>query len=113
MLIYSNDIDYLSCFSIARSSSSYYNSCMDTLIVSFNRQLPPPPMKIDFARLCKELREELGYTQDEMATFLGIAKRTYNYWESGEREPSARVAYWLAQIHDELEANKNKKEFTQ
>lgn len=71
-------------------------------------QIPPPPRSVDFARLCKELREKLGYTQDEMARFLGVAKRTYNYWESGSREPSARVAFWLASIMEDLEREEKK-----
>ncbi|MEW6737350.1 MAG: helix-turn-helix transcriptional regulator [Acidobacteriota bacterium] len=63
-----------------------------------------PPSPVNFAELCKELRQELHFTQEEMAKFLGVARRTYNYWESGEREPSAEVAFWLAQMKQKMES---------
>lgn len=39
-----------------------------------------------FERLAEE-RGGLGKNQDEMANIGGVAKRTYCYYESGEREP--------------------------
>src|SRR4030042_5525486 len=31
----------------------------------------------------KEIRKEIGYTQEEMAAFLGIGNKTYCRWENG------------------------------
>jgi transcriptional regulator with XRE-family HTH domain len=39
----------------------------------------------------RELREQLGYTQQQFATRLGIATRTLWQWESGKVEPSFTV----------------------
>lgn len=65
-------------------------------------KISPPKKDYEFGKLCLELRRMLDYTQDEMARFLGVALRTYKYWEAGEREPSARIAFWLAEMHKEL-----------
>lgn len=42
--------------------------------------------KLFCERLLAE-RKRLGFTQDEMAAYGGVAKRTYCNYESGEREP--------------------------
>lgn len=34
----------------------------------------------------KRLREEQGYTQAEIADWLGVSRRTVEGWESGRRE---------------------------
>jgi len=43
-----------------------------------------------------ELRKKSGLTQADLAKKLGIAKRTFEYWESGECEPSALDVIALA-----------------
>jgi DNA-binding XRE family transcriptional regulator len=78
------------------------------VIVSPSSQIPPPP-SVDFAKLCKEVREWLGYSQEAMASFLNVSKRTYIYWETGVRDPSARVAVWLVSRHQEMLAEQKKK----
>ena len=42
----------------------------------------------------KELRESLGMTQAEFGKSIGIAKSTYNNYETGAREP--RADFWVA-----------------
>lgn len=44
-------------------------------------------MKI-FSERLKQLRKERGLTQKEMAELLGLKLRAYQYYESGEHEPS-------------------------
>ncbi|MEW6737678.1 MAG: helix-turn-helix transcriptional regulator [Acidobacteriota bacterium] len=67
-------------------------------------KIPPSSFNIDFSSICKDLREELGLTQEEMAKYLGVSARTYYYWEAGDRQPNGRIAVWLAQTHQELTA---------
>ena len=42
----------------------------------------------------KELRESLGLTQAEFGKSIGIAKSTYNNYETGAREPKSD--FWVA-----------------
>ena len=42
----------------------------------------------------KELRESLGMTQAEFGKSVGIAKSTYNNYETGIREPKSD--FWIA-----------------
>ena len=44
-------------------------------------------MKI-FSERLKQLRKERGLTQPEMAELLGLKLRAYQYYESGDHEPS-------------------------
>lgn len=69
-------------------------------------KIVPPIKQIDFATMCRAIRKELDYTQEEMARFLGVAVRTYKYWEAGEKEPSPHITYWLAETYKRLEEDK-------
>lgn len=42
----------------------------------------------------KELRESLGMTQEEFGKSIGIAKSTYNNYETGVRDPKSD--FWVA-----------------
>lgn len=44
----------------------------------------------------KELRKEKRLTQEELAREIGISKRTYIYWEQGERQIKLDKAQKLA-----------------
>ncbi len=44
----------------------------------------------------KELRKEKKLTQQELADIIGVTKRTYIYWEKGERIPKSDKAQQLA-----------------
>ena len=52
-------------------------------------------MLINLNRL-KELRKEKKLTQQELADIIGVTKRTYIYWEKGERIPKSDKAQQLA-----------------
>ena len=44
----------------------------------------------------KELRQEKKLTQQELADEIGVTKRTYIYWEKGERQIKPEKAQQLA-----------------
>lgn len=50
-----------------------------------------------FNEYLKQHRETNGYTQKQMAELIGIALRSYQRYESGEREPNIDT---LVQIAD-------------
>lgn len=50
-----------------------------------------------FNERLKYQRESSGYTQKQMAELIGIAPRSYQRYESGEREPNIAT---LVQIAD-------------
>lgn len=50
-----------------------------------------------FNEKLKQNREEYGCTQKQMAELIGIAPRSYQRYESGEREPNIET---LVQIAD-------------
>ena len=41
----------------------------------------------NFKSVFKELRNKLGYTQDELAEALGLSRSTVSMYENGNREP--------------------------
>ncbi len=51
-------------------------------------------------RTLRELREAAGLTQLEVAYRLGVTPHTVYMWESGRREPLARVFLRLARLYD-------------
>jgi len=67
-----------------------------------------PPQKVDFGAVCKRVREELTFTQDKMASYLGVPKRTYLSWEYGETQPAGEIAVWLADTYRNIEGQKSK-----
>jgi len=48
----------------------------------------------------KQLRAEKDVTQKEVATFLGITDRAYQYYEYGKRDPNILVVQKLADFFD-------------
>ncbi len=50
-------------------------------------------------RTLRELREAAGLTQLEVAYRLGVTPHTIYMWESGRREPLARVFLRLARLY--------------
>ena len=47
----------------------------------------------------KELRKAYGYTQDYVATALGIVRQTYSHYETGQRTPSSEILFKLAGLY--------------
>lgn len=47
-------------------------------------------------RLSKEFKDKIGMTQQEIADEIGVTKRTYIYWEQGERPIKPDKAKQLA-----------------
>ena len=48
----------------------------------------------------KELRKANGYTQDYVASFLGVVRQTYSHYETGHRTPSSETLYKLAGLYN-------------
>lgn len=52
--------------------------------------------KLKELRLNKEFNGKIGMTQQEIADEIGVTKRTYIYWEKGERQIKPEKAQQLA-----------------
>ncbi len=52
------------------------------------------------AKKLKELRKVYGYTQDYVASALGIVRQTYSHYENGKRKPSPEVLFKLAGLYN-------------
>lgn len=48
----------------------------------------------------KELRKAKGYTQDYVASFLGVVRQTYSHYETGQRIPNSEILYKLAGLYN-------------
>lgn len=48
----------------------------------------------------KELRKANGYTQDYVASYLGIVRQTYSHYETGKRTPNYDTIYKLAGLYN-------------
>jgi putative transcriptional regulator len=42
----------------------------------------------EFGQLIREFRQEMGLTQEQFASFLGVVYPTINRWENGRAQPS-------------------------
>ena len=49
-----------------------------------------------FSDRLKQLRIDNGYNQEQFATLLGLSRRTYQYYETGEKFPKADVLMEIA-----------------
>ena len=47
----------------------------------------------------RELRRSYGYTQDYVASFLGVVRQTYSHYETGKRTPNPESLYKLAGLY--------------
>jgi transcriptional regulator with XRE-family HTH domain len=57
-------------------------------------------MKSSYSTKLKELRVAANYTQDYVASFLGIVRQTYSHYETGKRTPGPEVIYKLAGLYN-------------
>lgn len=54
----------------------------------------------NLAAKLRELRKGHQYTQDYVASFLGIVRQTYSHYENGLRTPSYEALYKLAGLYN-------------
>lgn len=47
----------------------------------------------------RELRKINGYTQDYVASYLGLVRQTYSHYETGKRTPGSEVLYKLSGLY--------------
>ncbi len=55
----------------------------------------------------RELREELGLTQPELADRLGVHQVTISRWETDNKHPSNLAKRQLAKLKEEVQNNGN------
>lgn len=48
--------------------------------------------------MLRAAREQAGKTQAQVAKEVGVAERTYQYYESAQKEPVARTAILVAKV---------------
>lgn len=48
----------------------------------------------------KQLRKVHGYTQDYVASALGVARQTYSHYETGKRTPTSDALFKLAGLYN-------------
>ena len=58
--------------------------------------LPPP----DFGRRLASLRNERGWSIEEVAAHLGVSRQAVWYWETGQRVPRQRLFKRVAEIFE-------------
>ena len=52
------------------------------------------------AKCLRELRKVNNYTQDYVASALGVIRQTYSHYETGKRTPNSEMLYKLAGLYD-------------
>ena len=57
-------------------------------------------MKIEFAERLKNLRQEIGATQAQLAKTLNTTQRRISYLELGKVEPDLRLLWQIADYFD-------------
>lgn len=70
-------------------------------------------IKINFSKICRDVRAATNMSEKDMAHYLGITTRNYKKYETGEINPGPEAAFRLAgmylafcQITDEDHVNK-------
>ena len=57
---------------------------------------------IDLAKMFRETRESLGYTQAEMASRLGATREVYQKWEYGTRVPNGQAVAKIFTLRESM-----------
>ena len=55
---------------------------------------------MNIAERIKELREEAGLNQTQLAAQIGVSRKAVGFWEKGINEPKATYIYRLAVFFD-------------
>jgi len=50
----------------------------------------------------KKIREELGWTKQELADYLGVSCRSIYRWEAGDVQPSKLALKQIRQLQDDI-----------
>ena len=53
---------------------------------------------MDFSQIVKQLRQERGWSQQEVADRVGLNKMTISQYENGKRKPSFEMIEALAEV---------------
>jgi len=60
-------------------------------------------VKKDIPKIIRELRADLGLTQERFAGKIGVTFSTVNRWENGKGKPSPLAILRIEQLRKELE----------
>ncbi|MEH2067184.1 MAG: helix-turn-helix transcriptional regulator [Nostoc sp.] len=66
-------------------------------------------MPLEVANLIREVRQQLGFSQEKLAAKLGVSFRTVNRWENGRAVPSSLA---LKQVEGLLHSMSNSSKAT-
>lgn len=62
---------------------------------------------VNFVHQLRQLREEQGYTQEQLDHELGVTKGVVQKWERGRRRPSSYLlSCWVTKLNGELHVKK-------
>lgn len=62
----------------------------------------------DISKLVKELRADLGLTQEQFAAKIGVTYSTINRWENNKGKPSRLALRQIEKLQKKLERNKER-----
>lgn len=80
--------------------------------VGYNGAMPKQNESIpdtDLAILCRQIRQETGLTQKEIALLVGVSEDSYANWENGRHKPTGQAVYKLVQIQNKHREDQRKK----
>ena len=60
------------------------------------------PASLEIADLIRELRQQLGLSQEKLAARLGVSFRTVNRWENRRAFPSTLALKQIKEVLDEM-----------
>ena len=70
----------------------------EIFVLSCNKIAMEGGMENEYLRIIRNLREDHDYSQEYIASKLGISQRTYSHYESGDRKISLETAIELAKL---------------
>lgn len=56
--------------------------------------------KLKLGKKLKEMRETAGYSQQRLASLLGVTRSTYTYYELGKTMPNIFTLHMIAEIFE-------------
>lgn len=60
----------------------------------------------DTSKMIRQLREDLGLTQEQFAAKLGVTYSTINRWENSKAKPSPLATLRIKKLQKKLNRNK-------
>lgn len=67
----------------------------------------PSAIPLDIAELIREVRQQLGLSQEKLAARLGVSFRTVNRWENRRAVPSALALKQIEEVLKQMSHSSN------